>query len=126
MEKEILELQTKVTRQFISIDDVKYELLNIDEIGLKDYVWLKEEKKRLDEIKSEDMDQVQAEELSKALDAVTEKTLLAPKEIRDKLTDLHKMRIMTFFLKTIRRQSGEIMTSSPGSSGITEEVPANG
>lgn len=123
----ILELRTKVSRQIVRIDDVNYELLNIDEFGLKDYIWLMEENKRLNNIKSDSITPAEADELSHALDMIMEKSLAAPKEVRDKLTDIQKMKIMRFFLKSLPlKKEEESTTSSPDSKDITEGVPANG
>jgi hypothetical protein len=124
---EILELQTSVTRQIVRIDGTDYELLNGDELGLRDYLWMRETGKKLADIEIENLSEAQVDELSSALDVVTEKSLLAPKEVRDKLTDTQKMKIMTFFLRTLRQQKSEGTTASfPDSKDSTEGVPANG
>jgi uncharacterized protein YfkK (UPF0435 family) len=127
MENEILEIQTSVVRQIIRIDLVDYELLNIDEFGFKDYVWLMEENKKINNIKSEDMTSADADELSSALDMVMEKSLLAPKEVRNKLTDIQKMKIMRFFLRNLPKKKNEETTaSSLDSKDTMEEIPVNG
>lgn len=127
MENEILELQTNVKRQIVRIDSVDYELLNGDELGLKDYLWMRETGNKLSGMQIENLNEKEIDELSSALDTVTEKSLLAPKEIRDKLTDTQKMKIMTFFLKTLRSKKSEVTTeSSPNSNDSMEVIQENG
>lgn len=137
----MLELKTARERKAIKIDGVAYEMVETDELKLKDVLWLEKAGKRLKTaaaaLSEEDSDEQSLQELSvliRQFVAVIAPTL--PGEVGAKLSDVQLMSIIfaymegagaTPFGKTLAEMSGATgSTSSPGSSGSTGEAPSPG
>jgi len=127
MEKsDILNIITEVERRVVMIDNEKCELKNIDEFDLIDYVWMTSVGGKFAGIAEEKLTKKKANELTKEVDTLIDKVLIAEPEVKRKLSFNHKRQIMTFFLTGIREENTTNTESSPDSSDSTEVTPDNG
>jgi len=127
MEKsDILNITTEVERRIVKIDGEKCKLKNIDEFDLQDYVWMTTVGGKFTNIAENGLTKKKANELTKEVNTLIDKILIAPQEIKEKLSFNHKRQIMTFFLTGIQEENTTDTESSPDSSDSTEVTQGNG
>ena len=123
---DILNITTEVERRVVMIDDEKCELKNVDEFDLQDYVWMTSVGGKFTGMTGEKLTKKKAQELTKEVNTLIDKVLIAKPEIKEKLSFNHKRQIMTFFLNGIQEENTTDTESSPDSNDSTEEIPNNG
>jgi hypothetical protein len=113
----LLDLSTVITRPFVRIDGVAYDMVSPDELSVIDYARISAQGKRIGEIEelgAEATDE-QKQEYERLLDTVCRRVLLAPDEIHRKLTTQHRCAVAVTF--TALR-----LTTSLEAAGATQEA----
>jgi len=139
----MLELNTARERNGVKIDGVVYEMVELDDLSLKDVAWLDKAGKRLKAaaatIEKGEAEQQMLEETSSLLREFV--ALLLPKlppEVLARLSDVKMLMIANAYMEgrgigpfgarqeTLQERQTIGSTSSPGSSGSTGEASSPG
>lgn len=137
MGKQVIALTTKRERLTIKIDGVAYELLEPEELKLKDALWMEKAALRIDSL----MKQMQSEEGEAATEELADlifrviDVLMAevPTAVRAKLSDIQKLSVIQAYMGLLKTASDKVVnsplpsgedgeTSSLDSSAFTEET----
>lgn len=139
MSKQIVALVTKHERMTIKVDGVVYELLDPEDLKLKDALWLEKIAPRIDSLLKQINESVEPDdatiELANLVLHVTDIIMGdVPKEVCNKLSDVQRLSIIQAYITSStgdkvkrplpEREVGE--PSSQDSSASMEETPPHG
>tara|TARA_Y100000310_G_scaffold47500_2_gene44069 strand:- start:11197 stop:11640 length:444 start_codon:yes stop_codon:yes gene_type:complete len=126
----LLDLSTSRQRERIAIDGKQYELSAAQDFELREYLWLAEKGKKIQELGPDSYDAAKFAKLSKTLDLLVCKIVRTkmPRRVLKKLTSAQKIAIMNAFTEAVgikeatARPTPQDGTSlSPASNDSTEE-----
>lgn len=140
MSKQLAAFSTTRERPSIKIDGVTYELLEPDDIKLKEALWMEKASRRIDalmKLMQEDENAEATEELADLIFRVTDILMReVPEKVKARLTDIQKLSIIRAYMDALaaRREvasrplaDGEDgKPSSQNSSTSTEETQQHG
>lgn len=114
----ILDLKTFIERPTVAIDGTPYELRNVDELSLLEYQRIAGTSRRLESIKTDEMTDDEAAELSALADQICRMILVdVPADVHDALHDTQRMAVLQAFItlpRTAHLFGGRV---SPGTVG---------
>lgn len=102
-DKQLLDLSTKIERDFVTIDGENFDLCAVDDVSLDEFIWLGrginsvQRELNVDPESAKARAKPDAAQMMKLLDEMTAKVLKAPAGILGKLSDFSKLAIITAF-----------------------------
>ncbi len=126
----ILDLDTLVERQPVRIDGVVYEMLNPAELSILDLHRFGAAGAELADLKSIDstaeISDEQMKLISETLRRMTRIILRAPEEVLDRLTDVHRFRLVNAFNGLTLMPPPAAAVSEPAGTVAEETTPPTG
>jgi len=129
----ILNLDTLVVRPLVTIDGTDYEMLNPGELSILDlhrFGALGSEFQSITDSAEKDADLTDAQvvQVGATLDRMVRMILRAPDEVLNRLTDVHKYRIVECFssLTPSRLPESRVSTDAGAGAAEPEPVPSTG